>query len=174
VPTPEKVASLATLKRRLGGATTAVLAEYRGLTVRQLGDLRRQLRGAAAECRVVKNRIAKLAIAESPFAALSTHFTGPTAVVFSTQDPVAVAKTLHAFARTNQQLLIKAGFVEGQLLLAQELRALADLPSRDALRGRLVAGIQGPLAQVVGLLQASLRDLVSVLDQRSTSTPKEA
>jgi large subunit ribosomal protein L10 len=174
VPTPEKIESLATLRKRLGGATTAVLAEYRGLTVRQLGDLRRQLRGAAAECRVVKNRIARLAIADSPLEALSTHLTGPTAIVFSAQDPVAVAKTLHTFARANQQLLIKAGFVEGHFLPAQELRALAEVPSRDTLRGRLVAGIHGPLAQVVGLLQAPLRELVSVLDQRSVSSTKEA
>ncbi len=134
------------------------IAEYRGLTVRQLSELRKQLRGASAECRIVKNRIAKLAIAGSPLGGLSSHLKGPTAIVFSAQDPVAVAKTLHTFGKTNQQLLVKAGFVDGQLLPATELRRLADLPSRDALRGQLVSTLQGPLAQLVGLLRAPLRD----------------
>jgi len=173
VPTQEKIESLAELKKRLDGVKTAVLAEYRGLTVRQLGDLRKQLRSASAECRVVKNRIARLAIAGSPLGGLAPHLKGPTAIVFSARDPVAVAKTLHTFAKANQQLLIKAGFVEGQLLPAPELRALADLPSRETLRGQLVASVQGPLANLVGLLQAPLREIVYVLDQRSVSRTKE-
>jgi len=169
VPTQAKLDTLAELKQRLAGVKTAVLAEYRGLTVRQLSELRKQLRGASAECRIVKNRIAKLAIAGSPLGGLSSHLKGPTAIVFSAHDPVAVAKTLHTFGKTNQQLLVKAGF---QLLPATELRRLADLPSRDALRGQLVSTLQGPLAQLVGLLRAPLRDLVSVLDQHSTSLAK--
>jgi len=173
VPTQAKLDALAELKQRLTGVKTAVLAEYRGLTVRQLSELRKQLRGASAECRIVKNRIAKLAIAGSPLGGLSSHLKGPTAIVFSAQDPVAVAKTLHTFGKTNQQLLVKAGFVDGQLLPATELRRLADLPSRDALRGQLVSTLQGPLAQLVGLLRAPLRDLVSVLDQHSASLAKK-
>jgi large subunit ribosomal protein L10 len=173
VPTQAKLDALAELKQRLTGVKTAVLAEYRGLTVRQLSELRKQLRGASAECRIVKNRIAKLAIAGSPLDGLASHLKGPTAIVFSARDPVAVAKTLHTFGKTNQQLLVKAGFVDGQLLPATELRRLADLPSRDALRGQLVATLQGPLAQLAGLLRAPLRDLVSVLDQRSASLAKK-
>lgn len=171
MPTQEKVESLGELKKRLGGIKSAVLAEYRGLTVRQLSDLRKQLRGASAECHVVKNRIARLAIADSPLRGLSPHLTGPTAIVYSAADPVAMAKALHTFARANQQLQIKAGYVEGQLLPAPELKALAELPSRDALRGQLVGTLQGPMAQLVRLLTAPGRELVYVLDQRSKSAP---
>src|SRR5207237_7957977 len=86
--------------------------------------------------------------------------------IISKADPVAVAKALHAFARTNQALVIKAGFVEGQMLEPAGLKALADLPSREALRAQLVGAIRGPLAQLVGLLQAPQRELVYVLAQR--------
>ena len=170
MPTQAKLDALAELKERLVGVKTAVLAEYRGLTVRQLSELRKQLRGASAECRVVKNRIAKLAIAGSPLGGLSAHLKGPTAIVFSKQDPVAVAKTLHTFGKTNQQLLVKAGVVDG---LARASIPASVSAARDALRGQLVSALQGPLAQLVGLLRAPLRDLVTVLDQRSTSLAKK-
>jgi large subunit ribosomal protein L10 len=174
VPTQEKVQSLGDLKQWLADARTAVLTEYRGLSVRQLSDLRKQLKSASASCRVVKNRIAKLAIADSALRELAPHLKGPTAIVFSAQDPVAVAKTLQGFAKVNQQLLIKAGYVEGQVLPADGMKALADLPSREALRGQLVATLEGPLTQLVGLLNAPLRELVYVLDQRGGAEKTEA
>jgi large subunit ribosomal protein L10 len=102
-----------------------------------------QLRAVSAECKVVKNRLARLAIKSSALEGLGTHLTGPTAVVLSKQDPVAVAKALHAFARAHQALAIKAGYVEGQMLPPPGLKALADLPSREALRAQLVGAIQG-------------------------------
>src|SRR5687767_7797086 len=107
VPTEAKVQSIEALKERLGTASSAVLTEYRGLTVRQLSDLRKQLKAASAEYKVVKNRIAKLAVADTPLRSLAAHLKGPTAMVLSRQDPVAVAKALQGFARTNQALAIK-------------------------------------------------------------------
>jgi large subunit ribosomal protein L10 len=166
VPTQAKVAAVEDLKARLDGVKTVVLTEYRGLTVRQLSDLRKQLRAVAAEYKVVKNRLARLAIASSQFEGLKGHLKGPTGVIFSKQDPVAVAKALHAFAKTNQALAIKAGYVEGQVLPPAELKALAELPSKDALRSRLVGAIEGAMAQLVGLLTAPQRDLVYVLQER--------
>jgi large subunit ribosomal protein L10 len=91
---------------------------------------------------------------------------GPTGMIMAKDDPVAVAKALHTFARTNQALVIKAGFVEGQMLEPAGLKALADLPSKDAIRAQIAGAIQGPLAQLVGLLQAPHRELVYVLAQR--------
>ncbi len=166
MPTQEKVAAVKDLKARLAGVKAVVLTEYRGLTVRQLSDLRRQLRAVSAEYTVVKNRLARLAIKSSQLEGLSDHLKGPTGVIFSKADPVAVAKTLHNFARTNQALAIKAGFVEGQMLPPAELKALADLPSKDALRSQLVGAIQGPMAQLVGLLIVPQRELVYVLQER--------
>ena len=145
MPTQEKIESVEDLKRRLSGVKTVLLAEYRGLTVQQLSDLRRQLRSVSAEYKVVKNRLAKLALSKD-LAGVHKLLKGPTGMVISKEDPVAVAKV---------QMLEPAG-----------LKALADLPSREALRAQIVGAIQGPLAQLVGLLQAPQRELVYVLAQR--------
>ena len=165
MPTQDKVESVEDLKRRLSGVKTVLLAEYRGLTVQQLNDLRRQLRSVSAEYKVVKNRLAKLALSES-LSGVKSLLKGPTGMVISKDDPVAVAKALHTFARTNQALVIKAGYVEGQMLEPAGLKALADLPSKEAIRSQIVGALQGPMAQLVGLLQAPQRELVYVLSQR--------
>lgn len=169
MPTQEKVAAVEELKSRLDGVKTVVLTEYRGLTVQQLSDLRKQLRAVSAEYKVVKNRLARLAVKSSRLEGLSSHLTGPTGVIFSREDPVAVAKALHSFAKTNQALAIKAGFVEGQMLPPAALKALADLPSREQLRAQLVGTIQGVLSRLVGVLAAPQRELVYVLQQRGNS-----
>lgn len=166
MPTQAKTAAVEQLKSRLDGVKTVVLTEYRGLTVQQLSDLRRQLRAVSAQYQVVKNRLAKRAIASSPLETLAPHLSGPTGMVVSTEDPVAVAKTLQTFARANQVFAIKAGYVEGRVVAAGGLRALADLPSREGLRSQIVGAIQGPPGQLVGLLAAPQRDLVSILEQR--------
>ena len=165
MPTQEKIESVDDLKRRLSGVKTVVLAEYRGLSVQQLSDLRKQLRAVSAEYKVVKNRLAKLALSDE-LAGVKSLLKGPTGMVMAKDDPVAVAKALHTFARTNQALVIKAGFVEGQMLEPAGLKALADLPSKDAIRAQIAGAIQGPLAQLVGLLQAPHRELAYVLAQR--------
>ena len=172
--TPEKIATVEKLRRRVDGATTLVLTEYRGLTVQQLNDLRKQLRAVSAEYRVVKNRLARLAGAETGLGTLQSHLKGPTGLVISNDDPVAVAKTLTIFARTNQALAIKAGYVEGQVLPANGLKALSELPSKDVLRAQVVGAIQGPLAQLVGLLAAPQRELVYVLAERGKAADADA
>jgi large subunit ribosomal protein L10 len=167
VPTQAKVDNVSALKERLGGARTAVLTEYRGLTVRQLSDLRKQLKATAAEYKVVKNRLARLAVKDSPLDPLAKHLAGPTGMVLTEQDPVGVAKALQTFIRANPALTIKVGFVEGRVLEAQDLRALADLPSKEALRAQLVGALQGPLSQLATLLTAPHRELARVLEARS-------
>ena len=166
MPTQAKVEAVEALKSRLDGIKTVVLTEYRGLTVQQLSDLRKQLRAVSAEYKVVKNRLARLALKSSQLEGLSAHLKGPTGVIFSKEDPVAVAKALHSFAKSNQALAIKAGFVEGQMLPPAALKALAELPSKAALRGRIVGALQGAMAQLVGLLAAPQRELVYVLHER--------
>jgi large subunit ribosomal protein L10 len=94
------------------------------------------------------------------------QLTGPVALVFSKDDPVAVAKAVATFARTNQALTIKGGYVDGQLMPPDGLKALAELPSKEALRGQLVGAISGPLSQLVSLLQAPQRELAYILAQR--------
>ncbi len=173
MPTQEKVETVEDLKTRLRGVKTVFLTEYRGLSVAQLSELRKQLRSVSAEYKIVKNRLARLALS-SDLSSVGTHLKGPTGMILSREDAVAVAKTLHTFARTNTALVIKAGYVEGQMLEPAGLKALADLPSKDALRSAIVGALQGPLAQLIGLLTAPQRDLVYVLEQRGKMAPPAA
>lgn len=167
MPTEAKIKAVEDLRRRLGGAKTVVLTEFRGLTVQQLSELRRQLRAVSAQYKVVKNRLARIAVSATELEGLARHLTGPTGLIVSREDPVAVAKALATFTRTHQALRVKAGVVDGQMLEADGLRALAELPSREALRAQLVGALQGPLAQLVGLLTAAPRELVYILEQRA-------
>ena len=173
MPTQEKVESVEEFRARLDGAKTVLVTEYRGLTVQQLSDLRKQLRGVSATYKIMKNRLAKLAMTDTDLAKLGPHLKGPTGMVISKEDPVVVAKALHTFARTNQALAIKAGFIEGQVLPPADLKALSELPTKDAIRAQIIGAIQGPLAQLVGLLQATQRDLAYVLSERGKNAPAE-
>ena len=167
MPNAENTESVAELKERFAGVQTAVLTEYRGLTVRQLSDLRKQLKGASAEYKVVKNRLARIAIKDSALDGLGKHLTGPTGVAYTRHDPVSVAKALQAFVKNNPALTIKVGVVEGKVLEAAALKSLADLPSKEALRAQLVGALQGPLSQLVTLLTAVQGELVRVIEARS-------
>jgi large subunit ribosomal protein L10 len=166
VPTQEKIEAVEDLKARLDGAKTVLLTEYRGLTVQQIGELRKQLRAVSAEYKVVKNRLAKIAISASELEVLKPQLTGPVALVVSKDDPVAVAKAVSTFARTNQALTIKGGYVDGQFMQPDALRALSELPSKEVLRAQLVGAISGPLTQLVSLLQAPQRELAYILAER--------
>ena len=170
MPTQEKVAAVEDLKERLRGVKAVLLTEYRGLTVQQMSELRKQLRAVSAQYKVVKNRLAKIAISSSELEALSAQLTGPVGLIVSKDDPVAVAKAVSTFARTNQALTIKGGYVEGRMIAPDGLKALADLPSKEALRSQLVGAIQGPLAQLVSLLLAPQRELAYVLAERGRAS----
>jgi large subunit ribosomal protein L10 len=172
VPTQEKIAAVDDLKQRLDGVKTVLLTEYRGLTVLQISELRRQLRAVSAQYKVVKNRLAKVAISSSELDVLKPQLTGPVALIVSKDDPVAVAKTVSTFARTNQALIIKGGYVDGRLMPPDALKALAELPSKEALRAQLVGAVVGPLTQLVSLLQAPQRELAYVLAERGKGAPE--
>jgi ribosomal protein L10 len=174
VPTQVKAESIDELKRDVADVRAAVLTEYRGLTVQQLSDLRKQLKAAAAEYRVVKNRLARIALEGSPLAGLRAHLSGPTGLVIVRKDPVAAAKALNAFLKANPAFILKVGVIDGQLLEPKDLRAVADLPSRDVLRAHLVGAVQGPLAQLVGLLTAPHRELVYILAERGKAAAADA
>lgn len=174
MPNAENTESVAELKERFAGVQTAVLTEYRGLTVRQLSDLRKQLKGASAEYKVVKNRLARIAIKDSALDGLGKHLTGPTGVAYTRHDPVSVAKALQAFVKNNPALTIKVGVVEGKVLEPSALKSLADLPSKEALRAQLVGALQGPMSKLVTLLAAVQGELVRVIEARSQQAAAEA
>ena len=135
-PRAEKVAVVNEVRDRMDAADGALLTEYRGLTVAELADLRRQLAAAGGDYKVYKNTLVRLAVADGPQASIHDLLTGPTAIAFVDGDVSAVAKALRDFARANPNLIVKGGIVGDAALSASEMTRLADLPSRDTLLAR--------------------------------------
>jgi large subunit ribosomal protein L10 len=130
-----------------------VVTHYKGLTVAEISDLRSRMRAAGASFRVTKNKLAQRAVDGTPFAILSPMFTGPTAIAFS-KDPTAAPKIVAEFGKKNEKLQIVGGGLSGTILDAASVRALAELPSLDQLRAKLIGLLNTPASRLVGLLQA--------------------
>jgi len=126
-------------------ATSLVVVNYRGLTVDQITQLRRNLRAEGVEFKVLKNNISRRAITEAGYEGLASEFVGPTAVAYSKDDVVAPARILHAFAKDNEALELKAGFIEGAPATHEQVMELATLPSRDGLLSMLLSVLQAPM-----------------------------
>jgi large subunit ribosomal protein L10 len=156
------------LAERLRSTETLIVADYRGLSVTEINDLRGQLLEHGARFRVVKNTLTRRAAEEAGAEGLLALVDGPTAIAFleSDGDPVAVAKALSTAARDTKVLAIRGGILDGQPIGEAEVMSLAALPPADVLRGQLVSAVSGPLMTVVGLFVAPLRDLVNVIDAR--------
>lgn len=158
-PRAEKVAVVDEVRDRLEAADGAVLTEYRGLTVSELAELRRELTAAGGDYKVYKNTLVRLAVADGPRAGIADMLTGPTAIAFVHGDVSAVAKALRDFGRRNPSLLVKGGMVESGLLSARELEVLADLPPRDTLLAQMAGGLAAPLQGLGRLIEALPRQL---------------
>ena len=159
----EKVESVAELHEKLAHAVSAVLADFRGLTVQEITDLRRQLREASLELAVVKNTLACLAVQETPFERLSPFLKGPTSITLSYRDTVAPAKVLSAYAKKQPKLAVRAGLFEGEIVPAEKIAEIADLPPRDVILAQALAAMQGPLAGLVWTLQGVLSTFIGTL-----------
>lgn len=159
-PRPEKVAVVREVAAKLGDAQAVFVIEYRGLTVGQLADLRNALRPADAQLSVYKNTLVRLAVREAGFEGLDDELlVGPTALAFVQGDVAAAAKALRDASKTYPLLVLKGGSLGGVPLSSDDVKALADLPSREELLAKLAGAIQAPMTKTAGLLQALPRNL---------------
>ena len=143
-------------------AASVVVTQYSGLSVTEITDLRNQMRAAGANFKVTKNRLTRLALADTPYAGLADMFTGPTAIAFS-EDVVAPAKVAVDYAKKNEKLVVIGGAMGESVLDVDGVKALAALPSLDELRGKIVGLLQAPATKVAGVVQAPAGQLARVL-----------
>lgn len=166
MPKPEKVAAVAELAEMFSATDGIYLADFTGLKVAQVNELRKRLRERGVSYLVVKNTLASIAAQQSGREALVPYLAGPTAVAIATKmDPVDPARVLAKFAKDHEVLSIKAGFVEGRLFATKEVQRLAALPGRQELYAKLLGALQFPAAGLVGCLTGVMRNLVSVLSE---------
>lgn len=157
-PRPEKVAVVDEVRARLEDSDAALLTEYRGLTVKDLADLRTALRAHGTDYKVYKNTLVRFAVRDLEIEGLEESLTGPTAVAFVKGDAAGAAKALRDFAKANPNLIVKGGVLGNRPLTAKDAAALADLPSREVVLAQLAGLLAQPLQQFAGLLQALPRN----------------
>jgi len=172
-----KASAVTELTDNFRNSAATVLTEYRGLTVKQLTELRRSL-GQETKYSVSKNTLAKRAATDAGIDGLDHLFTGPTALAFISGDPVEAAKGLRAFAKTHPVLIIKGGVFEGRAITADDVNKLADLESREVLLAKLAGAMKGNLTKAAGLFQAPLSQVArlaaALQEKRETDGPAEA
>jgi len=166
----EKKAVVAEVSAQVAGAQTVVVAEYRGITVENMTLLRAKARKEGVYLRVLKNTLVRRAIADTPFAGISDQLVGPLAYGIS-KDPVAAAKVMHEFAKSNEKFVVKAGAMPNFLMSAKDVGNLASMPSREELLAKLLRTMQAPVAQFVRTLNEVptkfVRGLAAVRDKQA-------
>ena len=165
----QKQATVSEVQTKLVGAQSVIVAEYRGLNVERVTQLRSKARKSGVYLRVLKNTLARRAVKGTPFEKLSDQMVGPLAYGIS-DDPVAAAKVLHAYAKKNEKLVIKGGMMPNYLMSAKEVGNLASMPSRDELLAKLLGTMQAPIAKFVQTLNEVpsrfVRTVAAVRDQK--------
>jgi large subunit ribosomal protein L10 len=165
----QKAEQVELLTEKLKKAKVAVLTDYRGLTVSQLQELRGKLRTGAVEYRVIKNTLARRAAEAAGVPALQSELEGPVAIAFGYDDLATPSKLINEWVRTTRlKLEVKGGLVEGRVFSPDQVKQLADLPSRETLIAQLLGTLQSPVAQLVGIMQTPLQSLLGTLNAYKT------
>jgi large subunit ribosomal protein L10 len=174
MPTAKKGAEIDLLVDRFERAQMTILADYRGLSVSQLQALRGTLRPVDSEFRIAKNTLVRIAAERVGIEGLETFLEGPTAVLFAFGDVAGSAKAVSDFARSSRILQVKAGMMNGQVLSADEVEAIATLPPREELLGKLVGMLASPMARTVGVLSGPSRSVAYLVNARMESLGGDA
>lgn len=161
---PEKVSEVQAIAERIEKAQSMVLADYTGLTVDQMTQFRRNCRARSVECRVVKNRLAQIAADKAGVAALKDLLKGPTAIVFGPESQVEPAKIVVEFAKDNDKMQVKGGWVDGQSLSAAQVEALSRIPSREELLAKMMGSINSPARGMAFAMNGVIAGLARVID----------
>ena len=161
----QKAEAISAFSEGIGTATNAFVLDFKGITVPQVTELRRQVRETGSEYIVIKNTLALIAVKDTPLTKLTGHFTGMTAVAYNTTDAVALAKVLTKFAKDVPTVHFKGAMLGGQVVAATEIQTIATLPSREELVSKLLYLLQSPMRGLATVLQANIRNLAVVLDQ---------
>ncbi|MCL4434522.1 MAG: 50S ribosomal protein L10 [Actinobacteria bacterium] len=176
-PRPEKVAAVEEVRNMFESSVSAVLTEYRGLTVADMESLRRSLAATGASYKVYKNTLVKRAISGTAHESLGSILEGPNAIAFSTGDLSDMARVLKTFSTSKEHLVIKGGVYEGSVVTREQLISIAELPSREVLLGRLAGMIRAPLQQMADLLAALPTNLAyglkALLDTKEQVAPPD-
>jgi large subunit ribosomal protein L10 len=165
MPTEAKEAAVAELREELANARTLIVSEYRGLTVKEIAEIRRALHRQDVKYRVVKNRLMRIAAADTVGEALDSHHNGPTAIAFGTDEAGTAKAVIDATRPYNKIVRITGGVLGTQAIDADAVTRLASLPSREVLLAKLAGGMQAPVGTLAGLFAAPLRNLGFALAQ---------
>lgn len=162
----EKATEVKKLESDFAATENAFLISLTGLTVAQVTDLRRQIRGTSSSCKVVKNTLAGIAGASTPLKDFTKDLRGPVAIAYTRQkDPAQLAKVIHQFAKANPKMGVHAGFVQGKIVEAAKIAEISTLPGRHELLGKLAFLLAQPLSRLATVLAAPMRTLGSVMEQ---------
>jgi large subunit ribosomal protein L10 len=165
MPRPEKVQAVTDIREKMESAEAVFLTEYRGLSVKAVQDLRRALRDSGADYKVVKMTLARLAAGDAGITGLDDYLIGPTALAFANSDPVATAKALKDFSKTNEVLVLKAGYLAGNILTPEEVSRLAEIEPRDVLLAKVAGAAKAPLYKAAGFFASFTREAASMFSQ---------
>jgi large subunit ribosomal protein L10 len=164
MPTPRKIQTLANLTEKMSRVQLAVVADYRGMTVAEMAELRQKMREAGAEVVIAKNTLVRMAARETGREAMEHLLVGPTAMTFAYDDPSKVANALRDYLKDKQKFSVRGGVLGTSLLEADALEQVAKMPSRQTLYAQILGNVQAPVSNLVGLVQAPMSDVVGCLN----------